>query len=196
MLLTIRLDAYYYRKTPIKTTKPIGYSCLSLTSAQRVINTTQRECLAVVWAVQLRLPYLENQRFTIRQYHDSLKWIPDLSDACRRLARWRLQLFELEFDVALRSGSLHQAAGAPWGLRTDGEETNDIDDNPLLYNVENTQVTEDEIPYVYDCMDCDVVTKPVMSKPDEDTIEIEETRVSMVQPTQRQFSREKVLTIE
>ena len=47
------------------TIMPIGYWSWSLSQAEQGYHTTERECLAVVWAVLLLRPYLEGADFTI-----------------------------------------------------------------------------------------------------------------------------------
>lgn len=74
-------------------------------------------------------PYLEGKRFTIMTDHDALKWILNLSNAVGRLARWRFQLFEFEFEDIHRADEKRQAADALSTLRTGGEETTGIDDD-------------------------------------------------------------------
>lgn len=55
------------------TTNPIGYWSHSIDDAERKYNTTQEECLPIVWAVQLLRPCFKGNRITIRIDHDSLK---------------------------------------------------------------------------------------------------------------------------
>ena len=74
------------------TIHPIGYFSRSLNKAEKNYDTTQRECLGIVWAVLLLRPYLEGTRFLLRTDHDSLKWIMGMSEATGKLARWRLHL--------------------------------------------------------------------------------------------------------
>lgn len=63
----------------------------------------------VVWAVLRLRPYLEGVSFTFRTDHEALRWILNMADLTGKLARWRLSLSELEFDVFHRFGIKHQA---------------------------------------------------------------------------------------
>ena len=91
---------------------PIGHCSRALTKQERDYTTTEKECLAIVWAILLLRPYLEGQRFTVRSDRDSLRWVLNLADAKGRLAGWRLRLSEYDFVVEHRAGIKHQAAEA------------------------------------------------------------------------------------
>lgn len=69
------------------TTKLIGYCSQSFPSPERKYDKTQRECLTTVCAVLLPRLYLEGARFLVRTDHDSLNFIPYLTDSTERLAR-------------------------------------------------------------------------------------------------------------
>ena len=56
-----------------KTWLPLGFWSRTLSSAEKNYDTTNKECLAVVWAVLSLRPYLEGTRFLIRTDHDALK---------------------------------------------------------------------------------------------------------------------------
>lgn len=109
--------------------KPIMYWFGSVTSSERVYDTTQRECLAIVWTMSLLRPYVEGTRFTIRTNHDSLRWIRNLSEAFGRLPRWRQRLFKLDLDLVPHAGAKHSDAEALLRLRTDRENTTLSDDD-------------------------------------------------------------------
>ena len=89
---------------------PIGYWSRSLNPAERNYSTTEKECLAIVWAILQLRPYLEGEKFLIRTDHHSLRWVLNLADAQGRLARWRLRLLEFDFEVAYYPGKDHHAA--------------------------------------------------------------------------------------
>jgi len=156
--------------------KPLGYWSRSLNKAERNYNTTQRECLAVVWAVLMLRPYLYGTRFTLRTDHESLRWILNLSDASGKLQRWRLRLLEFEFDVVHRPGIKHQAADALSRLNTQGEDEEPLEDEvpTLLIATEAVEADEHEVCVIFPAEDDElpglpevlpVVTDPATIKP-------------------------------
>jgi RNase H-like domain found in reverse transcriptase len=90
-----------------------------LTSAEKNYSTTEKECLAIVWAILHLRPYLEGQTFIIRTDHHSLRWVLNLSDAQGRLARWRLRLLEFDYEVQYHPGALHHGADMMSRLRSE-----------------------------------------------------------------------------
>lgn len=59
--------------------------------------------------------------------------ILSLIDSIGRLARWRLRLFEFDFDVIYRASVKHEAADTLPRLQTAGEEDTPLKDKlPLL----------------------------------------------------------------
>ena len=100
---------------------PIGFWSRSLTAAERNYSTGERECLAVIWAVQILRPYLERKHFDLYTDHQALKWMMNLTDVSGRLARWRLRLLEFDFTVKYRKGAANAIADAVSRLPTNNE---------------------------------------------------------------------------
>lgn len=75
----------FLQKQPDGHNKAIGYLSRSLTHAERAYDIFHLECLAVVCAKQLSLPYHECTQFTIWADHDAVKWILDLVNATGKL---------------------------------------------------------------------------------------------------------------
>ena len=108
---------------------PVGYWSRTLNAAERNYSATERECLAVVWAVTSLRPYVEGTRFTIRTDHDALRWLMTLSDTSGRLTRWRLRLQEFDFDIVYRPGRVHQVPDALSRLLAIENDTEPLDDD-------------------------------------------------------------------
>lgn len=58
-----------------KDLRPIGYFSKTLTDTERNYDTTERECLDIIWDVILLRPHFEGTRFTLQTDHDPLKWL-------------------------------------------------------------------------------------------------------------------------
>lgn len=85
--------------------KVICYLSRSLTAAERKHSATERECLAVIWAIENLRPYLEGYHFKVITDCHSLLWLHNLKDPHGRLARWSLRLQPYDFEIILRKGS-------------------------------------------------------------------------------------------
>lgn len=85
----------------------ISYLSRSLTKNERKYSTTEKECLAVIFAVEKLRPYLEGTKFTVVTDHYSLKWLNSIKDPVGRIARWALRLQQYDFDIVHRKGKDH-----------------------------------------------------------------------------------------
>lgn len=88
----------------------ICFASKGLTAAERVYPQTQREALAVVWAVEKFYLYLFGMRFTIFTDHKTLEYIyggkyRDGKRACSRAEGWALRLQPYDFDIKYIPGS-------------------------------------------------------------------------------------------
>lgn len=76
-----------------------------LTAAQRKYQVTERECLAVITAIEKFRPYIEGVHFTVLTDHASLQWLKNLKDPAGQLARWALRLQAHDYTIQHRKGT-------------------------------------------------------------------------------------------
>lgn len=82
----------------------IAYMSQKFTSAQKKYSTTERECLAVLAAIEHFRPYIEGAHFTVITDHASLVWLQNLKNPNGRLGRWILRLQQYNFKLIHRKG--------------------------------------------------------------------------------------------
>lgn len=85
----------------------IMYMSQKLSSAQIKYSTTEKECLAVLLAIEKFRPYVEGASFTVITDHASLLWLMNVKDPSGRLARWALRLQNYDYTLVHRKGNLH-----------------------------------------------------------------------------------------
>lgn len=87
--------------------KVIAYVSKSLTRRERNFSTTEKECLAVLFAIEKFRPYVEGAHFTVITDHYSLLWLNRLQNPSGRLARWAVRLQQFNFTIVHRKGKEH-----------------------------------------------------------------------------------------
>ena len=107
----------------------VAYISRRLPTKELPYGVTEKECLAVVWASLKLRPHLDGDRFLLRTDHDCLRWILNIEGSGNpRLARWRLRLCELEFDVAFKPGMTHNLADSISRLESGASDETALDD--------------------------------------------------------------------
>jgi len=130
--------------------QPVAHISRRRTTNELFHGVTEKECLAVVWASPKILPYLEGDRFLVRTDHDCLRWILNIEGSGNpHLARWRLRLSELEFDVAYKPGMKHYQADSIARLESGASEETAFDAAvPVLATRASTVLGLDAANYV------------------------------------------------
>lgn len=84
----------------------IGYASKSLSPTERRYCQTEKEALALVWAVERFSVYLLGRHFELETDHKPLELIfSPSSNPCPRIERWVLRLQAYRFTVQYRKGS-------------------------------------------------------------------------------------------
>ncbi|CAN0035822.1 unnamed protein product, partial [Heterosigma akashiwo] len=91
-----------------RTEYPICFASRKMNEHQLNYSVTEKEGLAVLWAVELFRPMLLGRFFLLETDHSALRSILTTRNPEGRLARWVLKLQEFDFEVAYRKGADHK----------------------------------------------------------------------------------------
>ncbi|CAM9819355.1 unnamed protein product, partial [Heterosigma akashiwo] len=86
---------------------PVCFASKKLNVHQRNYSVTEKEGLAVLWAVEHFRTMLLGGFFLLETDHSALRSILTTRNPEGRLARWVLKLQEFDFEVAYRKGNEH-----------------------------------------------------------------------------------------
>jgi len=97
---------------PVDQDRPIAYASRILRKAEQNYNKTEKELLAIVWAVKYFRSYLYGTRFKIVTGHRPLIWLFNITDPGSRLIRWKLKLEEYDYEIVHKAGKGNTNADA------------------------------------------------------------------------------------
>jgi hypothetical protein len=105
-------------------------------------NTTKREGLAIVYALQKFRHYLLGKHFKMFTNHSVLKYMVNKPVLGGRICRWLLFFQEFDFEVIVKSGKLN--AGPDHLSRVAiGEEPTNLEDNFLDAQLFSAQIIDE-----------------------------------------------------
>ena len=82
----------------------IAYASRVLSSAEQNYFTTEKECLAVVWALEQFRPYIFGLPITIETDHKCLTWVKNFKKPTSRLFRWIATIDQYDYQVVYKEG--------------------------------------------------------------------------------------------
>jgi hypothetical protein len=91
---------------------PIIYLSRTLNRAEKNYTSTEKECLAIIWAVKKLHADLDGCTFTIITDHTALQWLLDFNGSNKRLAWWSMELqpYRPHMTIRYRAGRVHENA--------------------------------------------------------------------------------------
>jgi len=86
----------------------VAYASVTLKPAETRYSTTEKEDLAVVWAIRQFRHYLLGPLFEIVTDHNALRWLfHKQNNLTPRVARWIMELMEYQFIVTYQARRTH-----------------------------------------------------------------------------------------
>lgn len=79
--------------------RPIAFVSRKLRGAELNYTTTEKECLAVVFAIEKFNQYIEGVKFDVITDHSALIWLLNQKELKGRLARWVMRIQQYDFEV-------------------------------------------------------------------------------------------------
>ncbi|KZS03741.1 Uncharacterized protein APZ42_033448 [Daphnia magna] len=102
--------------------RPLAYSSRLLFKSESNYSITEKECLALVWAVKKFCSYIWGMETLVVTDHHALCWLLTKKDLAGCLACWILQFQEFLLRIAHRNGRLHSDANALSRYPTDAPQ--------------------------------------------------------------------------
>ena len=113
-----------------KASHVIHYASKTLDNAQSNYSTTEKEPLAIVFALDKFHPYLLGTKVIIYSNHATLKYLLKKKESKPRLIRWILLLQEFNLEIRDKSGMENLVADHLSRITSNGEQSPLKDDFP------------------------------------------------------------------
>ncbi|XP_070007575.1 uncharacterized protein [Nicotiana sylvestris] len=129
---------------------PVYYSSKTMNEAQRNYTVTEKELLAIVFAMEKFRPYLMGDKVIIHTDHAALRYLMTKKDSKARLMRWVLLLQEFDLEIVDHKGSENQVADHLSRLEEEGRPSDDLEINDAFPDEQLLAVSMHDMPWFAD----------------------------------------------
>ncbi|CAM4638739.1 unnamed protein product [Caretta caretta] len=106
------VGAVLMQKGPDQEFHPVVFLSKKLSERESNWSVTEKECYAIVYALEKLRPYVWGRRFHLQTDHVALKWLHTVKETNKKLLRWSLALQDFDFDIQHISGASNKVADA------------------------------------------------------------------------------------
>ncbi|CAM4630419.1 unnamed protein product [Caretta caretta] len=106
------VGAVLMQKGPDQEFHPVVFLSKKLSERESNWSVTEKECYAIVYALEKLRPYVWGRRFHLQTDHAALKWLHTIKETNKKLLWWSLALQDFDFDIQYISGASNKVADA------------------------------------------------------------------------------------
>ncbi|XP_074819017.1 uncharacterized protein LOC141993377 [Natator depressus] len=106
------VGAVLMQKGPDQEFHPVVSLSKKLSERESNWSITEKECYAIVYALEKLRPYVWGRRFHLQTDHAALKWLHTVKETNKKLLRWSLALQDFDFNIQHISGASNKVADA------------------------------------------------------------------------------------
>ncbi|CAM4664757.1 unnamed protein product [Lepidochelys kempii] len=92
---------------------PVVFLSKKLSERESNWSISEKECYAIVYALEKLHPYVWGQHFYLQTDHAALQWLHTTTGNNKKLLWWSLALQDFDFDIQHISGASNKVADAP-----------------------------------------------------------------------------------
>ncbi|CAM4594826.1 unnamed protein product [Lepidochelys kempii] len=100
------------QKGPDQEFHPVVFLSKKLFERESNWSISEKECYAIVYALEKLCPYVWGRRFHLQTDHAALQWLHTAMGNNKKLLRWSLALQDFDFDIQHISGASNKVADA------------------------------------------------------------------------------------
>ncbi|CAM5111196.1 unnamed protein product [Natator depressus] len=106
------VGAVLMQKGPDQEFHPVVFLSKKLSERESNWSVSEKECYAIVYALEKLRPYVWGWRFHLQTDHAALQWLHTTTGNNKKLIRWSLALQDFDFDIQHISGASNKVADA------------------------------------------------------------------------------------